>query len=81
MKGLLKRSPVIIASILFVVFAGVLYYIRPKLMFKNDGEMCEFGFEGEQTVFTYPVVLGVIAIFTYLLTFILVTFYNNRVNI
>ena len=43
--------------------------------------MREFGFEGEQTVFTYPVVLGVIAIFTYLLTFIIVTFYNNRVNI
>tara|TARA_B100000131_G_scaffold267427_1_gene265741 strand:+ start:1368 stop:1610 length:243 start_codon:yes stop_codon:yes gene_type:complete len=75
---LIERSPVIIAVALFLVIAALLYYIKPKLMFHREGEVREFGFEGEKTVFTYPLVLGICAVFIYLITFIFVSFYNNN---
>ena len=77
MGDLLKRSPVFIAALLFVIVSIVLYYVRPKLMFNERGAIREFGFDNGQTVFTYPIVLIVSAVFTYLLTFIVVSLYNN----
>ena len=77
MSDLLKRSPVFIAALLFVIVSIVLYYVRPKLMFNERGAIREFGFDNGQTVFTYPIVLIVFAVFTYLLTFIVVSLYNN----
>ena len=41
------------------------------------GEVRKFRFEGE-TIFTYPVVLCICAVFIYLITFIFVSFYNNN---
>lgn len=75
---LLERSPVIIAVSLFVVIAALLYYAKPKLMFDKNKEIREFGFEDDRTVFTYPVVLGICAVFIYLIAFIFVSFYNNN---
>ena len=81
MKDLLvERSPVFIAVVIFLICAGVLYYMKPKLMFTSDGEFREFGFDMGRTVFTYPVVLCIIALFIYLITFIGVSFYNNNGN-
>lgn len=80
MDYLKARSPVIIAVVFFVLIAVVIYQLKPRLAFNEYNEMREFGFEDGQTVFTYPVILGVVAVFAYLLTFIVVSFYNNRVN-
>ena len=75
---LLERFPVILAISLFLVIAALLYYVKPKLMFDKNNEVREFGFEGDRTVFTYPVVLGICAVFIYLIAFIFVSFYNNN---
>tara|TARA_B100000035_G_C20716788_1_gene429447 strand:- start:250 stop:483 length:234 start_codon:yes stop_codon:yes gene_type:complete len=77
MNDLLKSSPVLIAVLLFIIVSLVLYYVKPKMMFDNNGETKEFGFDDGQTIFTYPIVLIVLAVFTYLITFIVVSLYNN----
>lgn len=77
MNEIYKRTPIMIAIVIFTLIAIVIYHFRPRLMFDEDGEIRNFGFEKNQTVFTYPIVLGVVALFTYLITFIAVSFYNR----
>ena len=79
MNYLLSRSPVYISVILFVILALGIYYLQPKYFFDNKGEIKEFGLEHGKTIFTYPVVLIILAIFIYLLTFIMVYLYNEVV--
>jgi len=58
-------SPVILGILIYSIIAVSLWYKKPKVMFNKDGTMKPFGTGRQKTLFSYPVVLCLVAILLY----------------
>jgi hypothetical protein len=55
------------AIIIYICIAGLIVYIRPKLMFDTSNSIKQFGIKENQTICTFPVCMIIFAISIYLL--------------
>ena len=51
------NTPVVNSILIFLTTSALLYAFKPKLMFKENGEMKSFGYGNDKTCFTFPVVV------------------------
>lgn len=62
--------------ILFIIVSVFLWYYKPSIMF-NGNKMKKFGIGGNKTVFSYPIVLIVIAILMFYILEVITLKKNN----
>jgi hypothetical protein len=62
----LDFSTQLIIFIYLVISVG-LYFLKPKIMFNNDGNMKKFGIGFDKTIFYYPYVIIILALVLYII--------------
>ncbi len=60
----LKNNKLLICIILYVTISFILFIMKPSFMFRQN-EMIPFGLQQNETIFSYPVVLVIMAIVLY----------------
>jgi hypothetical protein len=61
------ETPTIYSILLFTGLAIGLWYIKPDVMFEEDGKMKVFGTGEGKTVFYYPIILMFIGMITFII--------------
>lgn len=50
---------------LYIIISIGIYFLKPKIMFSNDGNMKKFGTGFDKTIFYYPYVIIIIGLVLY----------------
>ena len=58
---LIRRSTIVVL-LFYIISAIAIWYSKPSLFFKENGDLKEFGLENEKTIFYYPIVMVFMAI-------------------
>lgn len=59
-------TPIVNSILIFLTVSTLLYAIKPRWMFKKDGQMRHFGFGKNKTFFTFPIVVFGITMISYI---------------
>jgi len=66
-------SPVLNAIVLYLLIVFIILYIKPAIFYDNDKNLKIYGLDtgDNKTLFPLPIMLAILAVFTYLFTLIL----------
>jgi len=66
-------SPVLNAVVLYLLIVFIILYIKPAIFYDNDKNLKIYGLDtgDDKTLFPLPIMLAILAVFTYLFTLIL----------
>jgi len=66
-------SPVLNAIVLYLLIVFIILYIKPAIFYDNDKNLKIYGLDtgDDKTLFPLPIMLAILAVFTYLFTLIL----------
>jgi hypothetical protein len=67
------NNPVLNAIVLYLLIVFIILYIKPAIFYDNEGNLKNYGLDtiNNKTLFPLPIMLGLLAVLTYLFTLIL----------
>ena len=65
LKHIIRQKPTLAAVVIFLIAFGLLHFMQPKFLYKNDGSLREFGIGTKQRtilpIWLISLILGILS--------------------